>query len=147
MNLDAITGAALSLRNWVFLAGVLHFCQVPAMMMAPRMLDWKDDLAKLSVINRRIVQVIGIAIVIVGVGTGIVVACAADEMVKGGKLATGLSLFLAVFWGYRGLVQYTLYLRIWVKGWLGTISNYGLAALFTLLTVIYLIAFIHNLRT
>lgn len=142
MDLDQL----VSMRNLVFVAGVLHFCQVPAMLMAPRMLGWKEDLAKLSVINRRIVQVIGIAIVIVGVGTGIVVACAADDLVSGSRLATGFTAFLAFFWGYRAAVQVLLYLRIWVKGLLGTLSNYGLAVLFVFLTAAYLIAFVHNLR-
>jgi hypothetical protein len=136
----------LSIRNLVFVAGLLHLCQIPAMLLAPRMLGWKEDLAKLSVINRRIVQVIGIAIVIGGVGLGVVVASAADEMVSGSRLACGLSAFLAVWWGYRAAVQYLLYLRIWVKGWLGSFSNYGLAALFTFLTAVYLIALVHNLR-
>jgi hypothetical protein len=137
----------LTLRNLVFLAGLLHFCQIPAMMMAPRMLGWKEDLAKLSVINRRIVMVIGVAIMLVGVGTGIVVACSADNMVAGTRLAAGFSAFLAVFWGYRGTVQVALYLRIWPRGFLGVVSNYGLVALFGFLTLVYFAAFVANLRS
>ncbi len=136
----------LSLRNFVFLAGLLQFCQIPAMMMAPKMLGWKDDLAKLSTINRRIVKVIGVAIVIVGVGTGAIVVCAGGEMVSGSHLAIGLSLFLGIFWGYRAMVQYLLYFRIWGKGFMGAFSNYGLAALFTFQTLVYLIAFVANLQ-
>jgi hypothetical protein len=133
-----------TLRNFVFAAGALQFCQIPAMMVAPRMLGWKEDLEKLATMNRRIVKVIGLAIVLVGVGTGAIVACAADEMVSGSRLACGLSLFLGVFWGYRALVQYFLYFRIWPKGFMGRLSNYGLAALFTFQSIVYLAAFVAN---
>ena len=136
-----------SLQNLVFLAGILHFCQVPAMMMAPKMLGWKEDLSKLQLINRRIVMVIGVAIVIVGVGTGILVASAAGEMVGGGRLATGLCLFLAVFWGYRGAVQFLLYFKIWGTDLLGRLSNYGLCLIFVFLTAVYAVAFVANLTT
>ena len=135
----------LALHHWVLLAGLLHFCQIPAMLMAPRMLGWKEDLPKLSLINRRIVVVIALAIVLVVVGMGIVVACAADQLVDKSRLATGVTGFLAVFWAYRAAVQWALYFRIWVKGWLGVMSNYGLGLLLVFLTVVYLVAFIANL--
>jgi len=136
----------LTLRNVVFVAGITQFCQIPAMMMAPQMLGWKDDLAKLSTMNRRIVKVIGLAIVLVGVGTGAIVATSADDMVSGTRLATGFALFLGIFWGYRAAVQYTIYIKIWPKGFMGRLSNYGLAALFTFQSLTYLAAFARNVK-
>ncbi|HEX7008884.1 MAG TPA: hypothetical protein VF184_02815 [Phycisphaeraceae bacterium] len=135
----------ITLTNLVLLAGLLHFCQIPAMLAAPRMLGWKEDLAKLAVINRRIVQVIGIAIVIVGVGLGIVVVCAPADVAGGSRAGMGLACFLGVFWGYRAAVQYLLYHRIWPRGVVGRLSHYGLCGLFTFQSVVYLAAFLAGL--
>ena len=135
-----MTAKLLSLRNLVRLAGFLQFCQIPAMIFSPKMLNWEEDLAKLSPINRNIVLVIGAAIVLTVVGSGVVVA-GATEMVGGGRLGTAFCGFLGVFWLYRDAVQVFLYAKIWPKGALGRLSYYGLTALFTFLAGVYLTAF------
>lgn len=128
----------LSLQNLLFVTGLLHFCQLPAMIAAPRMLSWKDDLAKLQTINRQIVKVIGLAIMIVGLGTGIVVMIGAAELAEGGPLAAALLAFLGVFWLYRAIVQIVVYRRIWPGGFMGRLSHYGLCALFSFQAAVYL---------
>jgi uncharacterized protein YjeT (DUF2065 family) len=142
MNLTAL----LTLRNLIRLAGLLHFCQIPAMMFAPGMLGWKEDIAKLSEINRNIVKVIGGAIVLVVIGTGIVVLIGADQLAAGGRLAAAFCAFLGVFWLYRGTVQVTLYAKIWPGGLLGRLSYLGLSLLFFFLTAAYCAAFAAALR-
>jgi hypothetical protein len=132
------------MQQWVFTAGLLHLCQIPAMVAAPRMLGWKQDLAQLQPINRQIVQVIGIAIMIVVIGLGIVVMIGSAELVSGSPLAGGLTCFLGVFWLYRGAIQVGLYRRIWPGGWLGRASHHGLTVLFFGLSGIYFAAFAHN---
>ena len=85
----------ISLRNFAVLlaVGILHFCQIPAMMaMYPKMLGWKDDIRPNSTaINRRIVMVISLAIMIAVIGLGVVVICTADELVSHSRLATALT--------------------------------------------------------
>ncbi len=130
-----------SLQNLLFLAGLLHFCQVPAMIAAPRMLGWAEDLAKLQVMNRRIVQVMGLAIMIVVLGMGVVVMVGAGDLAAGGPLAAGVCAFLGVFWLYRDVVQIGLYRRIWPGGVVGRLSHYGLCVLFFFLAAAYLFGF------
>jgi hypothetical protein len=134
MNFDQI----LTVRNLLFVAGLLHFCQVPAMIVAPRMLGWADDLSKLQPINRRIVKVMGLAIMIVVLGTGVVVMIGCSQLADGGPLAVAFCTFLGVFWLYRGLVQVVLYRRIWPGGVVGQLSHHGLTLLFFALTAAYL---------
>jgi hypothetical protein len=141
-----MTMQLLSLRNFVWLAGLLQFCQIPAMIASPKMLNWKEDLAKLSPINRNIVLVIGAAIVLTGVGLGVVVVVGATEMVGGGRLGTALCGFLGVFWLYRDAVQVFIYRKIWPKGGMGTLSHCGLTALFTFQAAVYLTAFVLTLH-
>lgn len=131
----------LTLRNLVWTAGLLQFCQIPAMIAAPKTLGWKEDLARLSPINRNIVRVIGGGIVLAGVGTGVVVVLGATEMVAGGLLGTAFCGFLGFFWLYRLCAQVFLYSKIWPGGVMGTLSRYGLTALFTFQAGAYLAAF------
>ena len=129
----------------VFAAGLLHFCQAPAMVMAPRMLGWKQELERMAPINRRIVQVLGVSMMLVVLGLGIVVMTSARELVGGGRLALGLSGFLGVLWLFRGSVQVLLYRRIWPRGRLGALSHYALSLLFFALAGAYFAAFWINL--
>lgn len=118
------------MQEFFIVIGLLHFCQIPGMMMAPRMLAWKDDLAKLQPINRRIVKVIGVSIMIVVLGMGVVVVAGAGDLAAGGPLAVGVCAFLSVLWCFRATVQVTLYRKIWPGGVLGRLSHYGLSFLF-----------------
>ena len=141
MNWDAI----LSMRTLVLVTGALHFCQLPAMMIAPRVLQWGDDLAKLEPINRQIVKVIGGGIMLAGLGLGVVVVCAPAEVAGGSRLGMALACFLAVLWAYRAIVQIVVYRRIWPGGGIGRLSHYGLCLLFSFQTVAYAAAFVHGL--
>lgn len=132
-----MTNEFLTLRSLALVAGLLHFCQVPAMLVAPRMLGWEEDLGRLAPINRRIFQVMAAAILLTVLGSGALVAAAADEVAAGSRLGNGLCLFLFLFWGYRGAVQVLLYSRIWPGGALGRASHLGLTALFSFLTGAY----------
>lgn len=127
----------LSLTALVGLAGWLHFCQVPAMMVAPRMLGWDEDLARMQPINRRIFRVMATAIMLTVLGLGLVVGLSPAQVADGSRLGTSLAGFLAVFWTYRGAVQVLVYSRIWPQGILGILSHYGLTALFSFLAGVY----------
>jgi hypothetical protein len=137
-------GDVVSSANLVFLAGLLHFCQIPAMMVAPKMLKWKEDLSQLSPINQWIFRVIAGGIMLAVFGLGVVVVSAPNEIAEGGKLGMTLCAFLAVFWVYRAVIQIFLYSRIWPGGWLGRLSHYGLCALFLFQTGAYGIVFLEG---
>ncbi|MFA6094066.1 MAG: hypothetical protein WC986_14095 [Elusimicrobiota bacterium] len=132
-------------KNLVFLAGLLHFCQIPALFFAPTMLGWKEDLEKLRPINRMIFFVIGWAIVLTVIGLGIVVMTDPNALVSGQRLGTALSAFLGIFWTYRGTIQVAVYPKIWPGGFMGRASHYGLVALFTFLAGIYILAFLYSI--
>jgi hypothetical protein len=128
---------AETMTKALMLLGGLHFTQPLAMLFAPRMLDWEHDLGKLTPMNRRLVHVVLIAITLVVVGLGLVVALSASHLALGGRSPVLLSGFLAVFWCYRGLVQLTVYRRLWPTSFSGRFSHVSLAALFCFLTLGY----------
>jgi hypothetical protein len=127
----------LTLRRIVLLAGALHFCQFPAAFMVPNTLNWKEELKRLSPLNRRIFLVISLAIMWVGLGLGGVVIIGADEIVSGRPLGVALCFFLGVFWGYRAAVQIFLYSKIWIGGTLGWVTHHGLSGLLVFMSGLY----------
>jgi hypothetical protein len=113
------------------------------MVVMSRMLGWRADLAKLTDLNRRIVAVIGLAIVIVMCGLGVVVMAAADELARGGRLAASVTAFLAVFLGYRAAVQWLVYGPLWSSSRRGKASHRALGILFSLQALAYATACVH----
>lgn len=123
----------------VFLAGALHFCQFPAAFVAPKALNWTEELKRLSPLNRRIYIVIALAIMWVGLGSGAVVIIGAGEIASGSRLGAALCLFLSVFWGYRAGVQIFIYSKIWMSGFFGWLIHHGLTALLVFMSGLYLL--------
>ena len=122
--------ASDTLLIWcIRVAGALSFLQLPAMILAPRMLRWSDELRTLSPLSRRIIGVIGLAIVLVVQGTGIVTLIGAQEIARGTPLGSSFAALMATFWGYRALMQ-RAYAPLWPPGTLGWISHVGLSCVF-----------------
>jgi hypothetical protein len=126
------------------IAGALSFCQLPAMVLAPRMLRWNQELAAVSPLSRRIIGVIGIAIVLVVQGTAVVTLVGAAEMARGTSLGTAFAGFLGVFWGFRAAAQRT-YAPLWPRGRVGWLSHVGLTCLFTTQSAVFLFGFVRGL--
>lgn len=124
-----------SISDWIpTLAALLHFVQLPAMIKARHVLDWDGEMSRLAPINRWIVRVIGGGIMLCILGLGLVVISAHGRLLDS-ACGAALCVFLAVFWGYRGLVQWLVYSRLWPPGerW----SHYALEALFAVLVTAY----------
>lgn len=95
-------------------------------------------------INRAIFRVITLFIVFTVLGLGFIVGMSSAELVTGSRLGIGLTLFLSLFWAFRGFIQMKLYSKIWPSGLLGRLSHWGLTGLFGLLCLLYFLGFYHN---
>jgi hypothetical protein len=140
-----VLSEAIEPGNLVFLAGLLHFMQIPAVLVAPKMLNWKEELGRLLPINRLIFQMIGLGIMLMTLGAGIVVMVASDEVAGGGKLGTALCGYLAAVWLFRLLVQLKVYAPLWPGGLWGRLSHYGVVANLTTKIGIYFYVFLLGL--
>jgi hypothetical protein len=125
----------------VLCAGVLHFTQLPAMAMAGRLLDWRGQLRLLDPLNRSLVLGIGVGIMIAMTGLGVLVVCRPASLVNGDPMGRLLAAFLAVFLGYRALVQWVAYGPIWPRRRLGRGTHWLLGLQFTFQAIVYLLAF------
>jgi hypothetical protein len=132
-------------RLIVTVAGALSFCQLPAVVAAPRLMRWREEFAGLAPVNRRIVLVLAIAVILTVQGTGIVAIVGASEIAAGTPLGTATAGFLGVFWSYRAAIQFW-YGPVWPRhNFLLRLTHSALACLFSAQAVLFLAAFVHGL--
>lgn len=83
------------------LAGVGHFCILLASFQVPSRLKWKEELARLSPLNRKLMWVYGAFTVLTIVAFGTLTLSLREEMLAGEKAATALAAFIAIYWFAR----------------------------------------------
>jgi len=127
----------MSLALW--LAGAGHFCVLIASFQVPYRLRWKDDLAKLTSFNRKLMWVHGGVAVYTIVSFGVLTLLLHDEMLHGQRAALALTAFIGIYWLLRVVVDFTYYEHAdWPKGRAFVAGHVLLNMLFVFLLVTYL---------
>lgn len=123
----------------LWLAGAGHFCVLIASFQVPFRLGWKDDLAKLTPFNRKLMWVHGGFAVLTIVAFGILTLALHAEMLRGDRAALGLAAFIGVYWAARIIVDLAYYEhRDWPRGRGFVMGHAMLTLLFVLLSSTYL---------
>lgn len=127
----------------LWLAGMGHFCVLIASFQVPTRLGWREDLAKLTPFNRKVMWTYGGTIVLTIVAFGTMSVVLHDEIIRGDPAARALSLFIGCFWLFRILID-AFYFRHddWPKGPAFTIGHALLTTLFIALAGTYLGLFV-----
>ena len=126
----------LNLALW--LAGIGHFCVLGASVQVPARLGWKDDLAKLTPFNRKLMHVYGGFTVLTIAAFGVLTLYLHGEMLRGERAATALAVFIAVYWTARIGVDFLYYEhRDWPQGAQFVAGHLLLTGLFFALAVTY----------
>ena len=134
------------MKSLLLIGGLLHFVILIASAMAPRVLDWRRNLAALDPFLRRLFWVYGSFIVLVIVSFGTLTLAYADELASGAAFPRAVCAIIAIFWLARLAVQFFVFDA---KPFLTTtflrIGYHGLTLLFAALVFIYSCAAL-NLR-
>jgi hypothetical protein len=93
------------------IAGALHLLVAAANFVLPGMLQYRENLAKVSPIIRQIFQVHALYIVLVLVGFGIICLCFPGDLAGASPLGRFFGGFLAIFWSLRVVIQFAFYDR------------------------------------
>lgn len=130
----------MTLETLLLLAGLFHFALLPASLSVPKALGWREELAKLSPLSRQVVWVHGAYI------AGLIVAFGAMTLFAAGRMARGeepmLAGLIAFFWLGRLAIQLACFHpKHWPRTWWAVAGRYGLTALFTYWSVVYLLTF------
>jgi alginate O-acetyltransferase complex protein AlgI len=123
----------------LWLAGIGHFCILPASFQVPFRLRWREDLAQLMPFNRKLLWVHG------GFAIGTIIAFGAltlvlhDELLRGDRAALGLAALIGVYWTARVIVDFAYYRHDdWPPGKAFVIGHVLLTGLFLALAATYL---------
>jgi hypothetical protein len=126
------------MKTLLLTGGLLHFVILIASAMAPRVLDWRHNLAGLDPFLRRLFWVYGGFIVLVIVSFGGLTLSRADELTSGTPLSRTVCAIIAIFWLARLGVQFFVFDA---RGFLTTtflrLGYHGLTLLFAALVFIY----------
>jgi len=123
----------------LWLAGFGHFCVLLASFQVPSRLGWKEDLAKLTPFNRKLMWVHGGFTVLTIIAFGVLTLTLHTEMLRGDRAALSLSAFIGIYWTARIAVDFAYYDHDdWPRGRAFVIGHALLTLLFVFLAVTYL---------
>jgi hypothetical protein len=120
----------MSLELHLRIAGTLLILLAAAHLFFPKELGWKEDLAKLTLLNRQIFLVHVGFIVLILLLFGTLALAFAPDLVAPSRLAKAVLGGLTLFWGLRLITQQFVYDR---SLWLGNRRNTVLHILASLL--------------
>lgn len=139
------TAELFSLALW--LAGAGHFVALIASFQVPYRLRWKEDLAKLTPFNRKLMWVHGGFAVYTIIAFGAVTLALHDQFLRGDHAALAWALFIGLYWLLRIVVDFTYYSHgDWPRGRGFVFGHVLLTTLFCFLTATYLSLAIWHLR-
>ncbi|HVF84371.1 MAG TPA: membrane bound O-acyl transferase family-domain-containing protein, partial [Abditibacteriaceae bacterium] len=125
-----------SLALWMAALG--HFCILGASFQVPSRLRWKEDLAKLTPFNRKIMWTYGGVIVMLIVSFGTMTLALHHEMLRGDRAALMLAGLIGLFWLVRILVDFFYFNHSdWPQGAEFVVGHVFLTGLFIALTSVY----------
>jgi hypothetical protein len=126
------------MKTLLLAGGRLHFVILLASALAPRVLDWRGNLATLDPFLRRLFWVYGGFIVLTIVSFGTLTLLNADELASGGKLPRAICAIIAIFWLARLAVQFFVFdPRPFLTTAFLRLGYHGLTLLFSALVFIY----------
>ena len=118
----------------LWLAGIGHFVILIASFQVPSRLGWKDDLAKLTPFNRKLMWVHGGFAVLTIIAFGVLTLALHSEMLRGDRAALGLAAFIGIYWAARVLVDFVYYdHEDWPRGQGFVVGHILLTSLFVYL--------------
>lgn len=128
----------MKLETLLRIAGTLHFCVLIASALAPRGLNWRENLAPLPRLLRQMFWVYGAFIVLCIVSFGTLTLMHAERMAAGDTVARSLCVFIAAFWLTRlGVQLFVFDARPFLTNRFYTAGYRGLTAVFIYFALVY----------
>jgi len=141
----------MSIPYWlgtaVWAAGLGQIALVLASPAIPRVLHWREEMAKVGPLTRQIFWTYAGYIWITNLCFGLLSALAPDLLLDRSPLAGAVSSFMAVYWGARLVIQFAVLDRSNAPAvWVCRLAEAGLVSLFVFLTLVYCSAAAFNLK-
>lgn len=133
--------------TWMIIAaGICQLTIVLASFRLPGVLGWEADLDKMNPLNRQIFKVYSLYILAINLCFALLSLILTGYLIDGTVLAIAVSLFMAVYWGVRMVLQFTYYdTSHKPDGKLYALAEIYFSAVFIFLTVTYAAAVFYNM--
>lgn len=135
------------INQLIYLAGIGQVCLVLGSLAVPKILNWKQELAKVQPLIKQMFWVYAAYIVVINLCFGFISVFDYQELTNGTSLAGMVTGFIAIYWISRVLIQFLYFDRSnfpngnWHKA-----GEAVLVLLFVLLSVVYSWAAYLNLK-
>ncbi|MDA0322436.1 MAG: hypothetical protein O2923_06930 [Verrucomicrobia bacterium] len=128
--------------NWLYAAAGVHFAIAGLNLGLKRIMNWQDDLRRMPLIIREVMQIHGWFISITLAIFGVLTIRFAPDMALGSDIVLRwLAFSIATFWGVRTVLQVVGYSSSHWRGKVReTILHIVLLIVFTTVTTVYLAA-------
>ena len=124
--------------SFIFLAGLGQLALIVASLAIPRVLNWRDDVAKLRPLTRQVFWTYAGYIWATNLAFGLISTLAPNWLLDASPLAGAVCGFIALYWGARLVIQFTYFDRSDAPaGWHVRCAEAALVGLFIYLTLTY----------
>jgi len=118
--------------------GILMAVLVAVNLVVPSRLRWREEMERLSLVNRQIFQVHSFFIVLMLAMFSALLLTCADALLEPTRLSRATLIGLTVFWGLRLLAQWVFYSReIWRGHRFLTMMHYLFSAVWAYVTATF----------
>ena len=123
------------------IVGAIMAALVVVNLFVPRRLRWREEMARLSLVNRQIFEVHTIFIVLTLAMFAVLLLTGSDALLEPTRLSRLVLGGLTVFWGLRLLMQWFYYSpAIWRGDPLRTAMHYGFSVAWIYVTSVFAVA-------
>jgi hypothetical protein len=130
----------------LWLVGAAHFLVLAASFQVPSRLRWKQDLAQLMPLNRKLLWVQSSFTVLTIIAFGVLTLSLHQEILRGERAAMGIVGFIATYWTARILVDAFYFSHAdWPEGRMFVVGHALLVCLFVALASSYWALFVWHL--
>lgn len=113
----------------------------------PSRFHWREEMARLSLVNRQIFQVHTVFLVLILALFSTLLLTCASELLEPSRLSRAILLGLTIFWGLRMAVQWCFYSsELWRGHRFNTIVHVAFSVLWVYLTSVFAVALWLNLH-
>jgi hypothetical protein len=128
-------------------AGIVMAALVVVNLFVPSRLHWKEEMSRLSLVNRQIFQVhSGFLILTLSLLSVLLLTCA-RALVEPTRLSRAVLIGLTIFWAVRMLIQWGFYSsELWRGHRFNTVVHYVFSAIWIYLTSVFAVALWMSVR-
>ncbi len=133
------------LQQLIFICGLLHVALSIGSSVIPRVLQWNSALEKVQPLIRQMFWTYAAYILVINLCFGLVSIWGTAELTDHSFLAKCITLFISLYWLTRIGIQFFYFDTSQApKGFIFTLGEIALVALFVLFTAVYFLAFLYN---